>query len=459
MRWRVLMLVSLGVNVGLAALWLFSRRGPAASPSGGSDSTGKDAANQRRTSVVVRRQFFTWREVESADYPEYVANLRDIGCPEQTIRDIIIADVNALYARKRATELVTADQQWWRSEPDTNVVQVAAEKARALEDERKGLLARLLGTAWESGDLVNLPRPSRAGIALDGPVLGTLPAETKQAVQDASLRSQDRMQAYLEAQRREGKNPDPLELAKLRLQTRTELQELLSPPQLEEFLLRYSQDANNLRSELGQLRFFNATPDEFRGIFRATDTLDQQISMLPPATDPNSLAARKALEDQRENLIKIALGAKRYEDYRQLHDPGYRDAVAAAQEAGTPEAARTIYEINLATATEQDRIRADTNLTAQQKNVELKRIELEQLKANTVAAGQELPPGPPAPPAAPKRVYTIIPGDTVANVSLFYGVPISAIREANPNVDFTKLKPGDSIYLPKSLITPSSRTQ
>src|SRR5882762_9893333 len=242
MRWRALVLASLGINILLVAAWWHSARHRSASAAAADAAAWASLPGSGRTNFVVRRQIFSWRELESTDYPTYVANLREIGCPEQTIRDIIIADVNALYARKRATELVTADQQWWRSEPDTNVIQVAAEKARALEDERKALLARLLGTAWESGDLVNLPRPSRAGIALDGPVLGTLPAETKQAIQDVSLRSQDRMQTYLEAQRRDGKNPDPLELAKLRLQTRTELQHLLSPPQLEEFLLRYSQD-------------------------------------------------------------------------------------------------------------------------------------------------------------------------------------------------------------------------
>ena len=62
---------------------------------------------QTKTNLVVRRQLFSWQEIESADYPTYVANLRQIGCPEQTIRDIIIADVNALYSRRRATELVT----------------------------------------------------------------------------------------------------------------------------------------------------------------------------------------------------------------------------------------------------------------------------------------------------------------------------------------------------------------
>jgi len=90
-------------------VWLFSGRHSAA----GRVAAGLDqaSAGQARTNIVLRRQFFSWQEVESADYPTYIANLRYIGCPEQTIRDIIIADINALYARKRATELVTPDQQ------------------------------------------------------------------------------------------------------------------------------------------------------------------------------------------------------------------------------------------------------------------------------------------------------------------------------------------------------------
>jgi len=41
---------------------------------------------------------FHWSQIESTDYSIYVANLRSIGCPEQTIRDIITADVHTLYA-------------------------------------------------------------------------------------------------------------------------------------------------------------------------------------------------------------------------------------------------------------------------------------------------------------------------------------------------------------------------
>ena len=283
MRWRAIAAVSLIVNAVIAAIFFLSWQ-PGKSRS--LASSAQAASNlPARTNVVVRRQFFSWKEVESPDYPTYIANLRDIGCPDQTIRDIIIADVNSLYAQKRATNLITAEQQWWKSEPDSNVVHAAADKARELEFERRGLLTRLLGTNWESGDMVSLPRPSRPGIILDGAVLGTLPADTKQALQEISQRSQDRMQAYLDEQNAAGNEPDPAEVAKLRRQTRAELEAVLSPPQLEEFLLRYSQDANDWRTTFGQLKFFNPTPDEFRAVFRATDNIDQQLELLGDADD------------------------------------------------------------------------------------------------------------------------------------------------------------------------------
>src|SRR5262249_55086014 len=104
MRWRGLAVLSLGLNMLLALAWLVAIGG-SRSPTVASGPQGPGGPTAVRTNTVVRRQFFTWQEVESPDYPTYIANLRDIGCPEQTIRDIIIADVNALYARRRATEV------------------------------------------------------------------------------------------------------------------------------------------------------------------------------------------------------------------------------------------------------------------------------------------------------------------------------------------------------------------
>ena len=63
-------------------------------------------------SPIAEVQPFHWSQIESADYRTYVANLRGIGCPEQTIRDLVKADVDSLYASRRQpleNKLTTGD--------------------------------------------------------------------------------------------------------------------------------------------------------------------------------------------------------------------------------------------------------------------------------------------------------------------------------------------------------------
>jgi len=361
--------------------------------------------------------------------------------------------VNAVFARKRATELVTADQQWWRSEPDAAIVKTATARGSELDVERRALLTRLLGAGWEGGDLVNLPRPARVGVALDGPVLGIMPNDLKQTVEEISLRLQDRVAAYLEAQRQAGKPADPAELAKLRQQTRAELAQVLSPFQLEEYLLRYSQGAVALREELGQLKYFKSSADEFRAVFRATDSFDQQLALLEGATDPNSVALRHSLIEQRTIALKNTLGVERFAQFQMLHEAGFRDAFAAAIEAGTPEAAPALYEINRASQEEMARVRSQTNLTPQQLAIELKQAELEQLKGTAQALGQELPADPlPPPKPVPQKVHVLAAGENLDFVARLYGVNPSALRAANPNFNFDKPRTGDSLSIPITLL-------
>src|SRR5262249_39907520 len=151
----------------------------------GQASAAEALASNSAPRQVIKRQFFTWHEVESPDYAVYMANLRDIGCPAATVRDIIIADVNSLYAKREAQEIITPNQQWWLSQPDTNVLAAAGKKRQALDQERRALLARLLGPNWEEETTFSpFQKPTRPKLALDGPVLGDLPAEKKQSLED-----------------------------------------------------------------------------------------------------------------------------------------------------------------------------------------------------------------------------------------------------------------------------------
>src|SRR5262245_56336349 len=103
------------IVLGLTALVLtggivtVARTKPSTSPVNSVDVNQQ--ATAPRESVKVRREVvkqgsatgstapqFHWTEVESADYKEYISRLRAVQCPEETIRDIIVADINKLYA-------------------------------------------------------------------------------------------------------------------------------------------------------------------------------------------------------------------------------------------------------------------------------------------------------------------------------------------------------------------------
>jgi hypothetical protein len=85
----------------------------------------------------TRSSAFQWSSLESTDYRTYVSNLRSIGCPEKTIRDIITADVHSLYA-SREEQL---EQQ-----------QAALEHSelKQLRSEEASLVSLLLGAASNS---------------------------------------------------------------------------------------------------------------------------------------------------------------------------------------------------------------------------------------------------------------------------------------------------------------------
>src|SRR5687767_3763335 len=62
---------------------------------------GAEETGSNRTAYCITGQSVDWCMVESEDYVSYIANLRAIGCTEETIRDLIIADVNKLFEDRR----------------------------------------------------------------------------------------------------------------------------------------------------------------------------------------------------------------------------------------------------------------------------------------------------------------------------------------------------------------------
>ena len=438
MRRGPLLIVSVAVNVVFAAMLIHLAHRPSP-PVVDISSDVSNAAVRAKPLVVVRKQFFSWSQVESPDYPVYIARLRDIGCPEETIRDIVIADVNKLYANKRLDEVPTVDQEWWRSTPDTNLIAAAAAKTQELEQERRALLNTLLGPNWQVEDA------ERPVLALNGPVLGDLSPETKQAVRDVVTRYQKSRQAYLDTHGTNGQPVDPVELARTEQAMRADLSKLLTPAQLEEFLLRYSSTAADMRS---QLRDFNVTPDEFRAIFRLRDPIAQQMALASgPNTSPDELAAQ---QKEMQDAIKNVLGADRFQALQLSQDPAYRDAAAVAAQYDAPSnVVQALYRLNLAAKAEQDRINKDPNLTPDQKADQLQALADQEQATGDQLLGLTQPdvPTPPMPPL-PMQVHAYSPGETIDQIAAQYGVSAASIINANPNLNLNTLSPRTPIRIP-----------
>lgn len=98
---------------------------------------------------------FHWSEVKSADYPAFVSDLRAAGCPEQTIREIVTAELHAQYSQK--VDQIEA-QALRAGQPDFDV---DGDRRRALERqienrqaEENDRIARLVGRGQAIGTAV-----------------------------------------------------------------------------------------------------------------------------------------------------------------------------------------------------------------------------------------------------------------------------------------------------------------
>jgi hypothetical protein len=100
---------------------------------------------------------FNWSQVESSDYGTYMGNLRSIGCPEQTIRDIITADVDSQYAARREPleQNLTGNAFAERAKLESGL--------HAMRQEEASLITGLLGAPTTAATTATFPAVSSSG--------------------------------------------------------------------------------------------------------------------------------------------------------------------------------------------------------------------------------------------------------------------------------------------------------
>jgi hypothetical protein len=366
-----LFLISLAINIGLGFRLL---RRPAAVPepprvetlSSPKTFTAQSTAGLVQPAVTSSdSNRFTWQSIESPDYKQYAANLRSIGCPEGTLRDILRADVNQLYEEKKKKLRRAAPKfEYWRKEKEflPGVGREAWAGMLALDEERDSVL-RSLGIEPDQRK-----RTAKSSNRFEW-MLDFLDDDKKASILRLRTELEDKL-----AVRQEG-SLDARGLEALQKELEDSIKRLLTHDEALQYDLRLSPTATTVRQ---QLQGFDPTEEEFVSIFKLRKALDDEYGQNPGNDSAAERNRRQEAETQMKEQIKQTLGPQRFAEYEMALETGYQYMYIAVKQAGlgTTEA-RQLYTMKRVVEEQVARIRNDQSIAADQRSTALETIRQE----------------------------------------------------------------------------------
>ena len=312
-----------------------------------------------------------WRLIESADYRQYIANLRLTGCPDWLIRDIIVADIDDLYQQKSRSDPVYL-APWLNADQRDEVSHSQSAKRQALRREKRALVKTLLGYEWDNHaeEIWNwdLPTSLTLGFLPDDKAAQVL-ARREQAADDAqSIRGAANF-ILLEA--------DRTRLQSLYEGLQADLELMLDPSEFDELQLRAQQSflvANDLHFDGVSL-----ADAELRNLVRASRSFKDIARNEFVPDRPVSEAQQNAQVAGFTAQVKNLLGTEEFADYQRAQDGNFREIFAFSQQNNLPkQAAIAVYDSRQMASQQAAEIQNDGTLSADERATAL-----EVLKAAT----------------------------------------------------------------------------
>jgi len=96
--------------------------------------TASPATNTPAADPVFSQKKFDWKDVESPEYVKYMNSLRAVGCPDEKVQNIILADIDELFQQKKLKIALEHDQQWWKAQNEYLMANVLQQRGQTLEE-------------------------------------------------------------------------------------------------------------------------------------------------------------------------------------------------------------------------------------------------------------------------------------------------------------------------------------
>ena len=351
-------------------------------PSAARAKHGKASKVQNSQAVEEFKPPFDWHSIESADYAAYISNLRSVNCPETTIADIIIAEVNKVYRDKLAPlrEQREKKYEFWRNDWGWNESNSEYSKAVvAAEKEKSKLLAQLLGHNFREQMAQAFGYP----MAENDPFWSGLSADKKDRAGEIREKYSEMRNDFYRKTRGYQDADDQKELQKIEISEVKELAKVLTPDEIFEFQLRNSHEIQNMR--WNELSGFKASEEEFRAIAKVK-LVDEMAEL---SGEKLSSADKAKLVNEANEALKKVMGEERYKEYQENQDYEFRNLKKIIEKnGGTKEIASQIYHLKEDLAEAIKQLRQNHSLSKDERLKKMAAIKAETERTLVEAVGE-----------------------------------------------------------------------
>lgn len=308
-------------------------------------------------------------EIDSLEYSSSVEQLRQQGFSEDTIRQLMLAQINEDYLR---TQIDSSATPYWL--PNENDAEAKLSEALQWEADRRQQLIDLFGN-----DIVDDPLFTHIFKPLNS-TLSFLSSDKQIRLDELQRLDEARTRALFQNGFTEESRDD---LAAQRAQLQREITELLGTTDDFEYQLRESRLAERMRRGLGS---FDYSEQEFRDIFSIRQEVEGNQSN-------GFLMDRSEFRRQREESearIRSYLGDTRYQEFARSQDPAYRSLQSIGERYGNTTAEiDDVYTITQETEQKIDELRASNTMDREERIEKINEIRSEAYEQIEQIAGKD----------------------------------------------------------------------
>ena len=352
---RILIIVSIATNVTLAGWWIKSKRTNTSSDSsaetsqsnsnsrqhsGASSSAATESESAAAISAAATGPITTWLDIQSADLKQLVRRLREASCPDETVKDIILAEVNRRFAvrhRELWPERYQDEFKYWKVENRNNdpvklkTNRELQRKDRELQKEKSAQLVELLGVDPEKQQRIE--DGSDENFNWQERQVAFLPESKRAAAQKILDDFQDKQQEMYAANSGIHDAQSRAEQRQLEADKLAALAQILSPSELRDYELRQSQTATLVSYNL------NNTPvsrEEYEAIFDIRKKYGDSINNYG---DLQSKEERNQVQENIKSMkaeLATTLGPEKFKEYERGTDSQYQQLTRLAKKNDLP---------------------------------------------------------------------------------------------------------------------------